>query len=208
VVVSLAVLGFLCWIVWAGAHGAWTAKDASARVLGYGLAALFAIPLLMLLRTLPRLLRPRYVVLDAVGLSILHGREQVVVPWQDVAGIGLGYENAPAEKQKVPTSIDGLKELVKDYLADRTKEALQISGKRRVTLEIFPARPDVLDGYPKLTPYWEVQPPPFAGLPAQRWSFPLPPVVSIAQAIDRGGRMFRPDRWLGWYARPWSGPTG
>jgi hypothetical protein len=74
--------------------------------------------------------------------------------------------------------------------------------------------------FPKLAQYWIALPPPVEGIPSgegerQRaggrgipsvgWRFPLPPVVSIAEEIDRGAHAFQPDRRLGWYARPWSG---
>jgi hypothetical protein len=204
-VVTFCVLGFLLLVVGTAAKGAVTSTG-SARVLGAGIALVFAVPLVMMLRALPKFLGRRYVALDAIGLRIEHGKEQVVVPWSEVYAVGLGYEQAPAEKQRLPTSVDDLKGVVKDYTVDKVSEALHVSGKRRIVLEIMPARPDdAAQRYPKLKPYWKHQPPPFAGLPPQQWSFPLPPVVSIAHEIERGVRTFQPQRWLGWYPRPWSG---
>jgi hypothetical protein len=203
-VVTFCVLVFLCLVVGAAAKGALTSTG-SARVLGAGIALVFTVPLVMLLRALPRFLGRRYVVLDVAGLHIQHGKEEVVVPWSEVYAVGLGYEQAAEERKSVPTSMDDLKGIVKDYTVDKVSEALQVSGKRRIALEIMPVRPDTAKRYPKLQPYWKHQPPPWAGLPPEQWRFPLPPVVSIAEEIERGIRTFQPQRFLGWYPRPWSG---
>lgn len=94
---------------------------------------------------------------------------------------------------------------VTDHLAGQAAELLQVSDKRRIALEIYPARPDAGQWYPKLQPYWKALAPPAAGVPPYGWRFPLPPVVSIAQDIDRGLWTFQPRRRLGWYPRPWTG---
>jgi hypothetical protein len=203
-VVTVCVLAFLCLVVGTAAKGALTSTG-SARVLGAGIGLVFAVPLVMMLWALPKFLARRYVVLDVVGLHIQHGRREVVVPWSDVYAVGLGYEQAAAERAAIPTSVDDLKGIVKDYTVDKVSEALEVSDKRRIALEIMPARPDVAQRYPKLKPYWKHQPPPWAGLPPEQWRFPLPPVVAIAQEVERGVRTFQPRRWLGWYPRPWSG---
>jgi hypothetical protein len=203
-VVTLCVLAFLCLVVGTAAKGAITSTG-SARVLGAGIAVVFAVPLVMMLRAIPRFLARRYVVLDAMGLHVLHGKEAVSLPWPEVFAVGLGYEQAPAAKQSLPTSVEDVKGIVKDYTVDKVSEALQVSDKRRIVLEIIPARPDAPERYRKLKPYWKHQPPPWAGLPPQQWAFPLPPVVSIAHDVERGVRTFQPQRWLGWYPRPWSG---
>jgi membrane protein YdbS with pleckstrin-like domain len=202
VVAALAVLAFLCWIIWAGAHGGWTATEKSARVLGFAIAGVFAVPLVMMLWALPRFLRPRYIVVDQDGLGITHGRQRVTVPWSSVLAVGIGYEQAPAERPHRPTTVDELKDAAKDYLTDRASEALQISGKRRIVLEIYPTHPGAVGQVPRLRPYWTEQPPPAAGLPAQAWRFPLPPVVSIGEAVARAVHGVAPQRWLGWFPRP------
>jgi hypothetical protein len=84
------------------------------------------------------------------------------------------------------------------------QEALQVSDKRRIALEIYPSHPAARGHYPKLAPYWKRDVPPVAGLPDWLWRFPLPPVVSIGQAVEAGARTVAPSRWLGWFLRPWS----
>jgi hypothetical protein len=205
-VVTLAMLAFLGIVVAVAASSAATADYRSARILGLGIAGLFAIPLVMLLFALPRFLAPRYVVLDAGGLRIQHGKQEVAIGWPQLVAVGIGYEQAAAEPPGLPpTSVDQLQDAVKDYLAGQAAELLHVSDKRRIALEIFPYRADAVEWFPKLKPYWKPLPPPMAGLPPYGWRFPLPPVVSIAQAIDQGARTCQPRRRLGWYPRPWSG---
>ena len=91
-VIALAVLVFLCWIVWAGAHGGWTATETSARYIGFGVAAVFAVPLVMLLWALPRFVSSRAVTVDAHGIAISHGRERIAIGWSDLYAVGIGYE--------------------------------------------------------------------------------------------------------------------
>jgi hypothetical protein len=203
VVVTVFLLGFLGWVVWTLARGAFTFTDTPSRVVNAGLAVAFAVALVMLLRALPRFLSPRYVIVDATGVAIQHGKERVVVPWHEVTAVGIGYEIEP-KSAKISHSLADLKDAAKDYLADEVSEALQVSGKRRLVLEIFAVRPDAADLVPKLKPYWKSLPPPAEGLPEWGWRFPLPPVVSIAQQIAGGLRSRAPRHWLGWFARPWS----
>lgn len=197
------MLVFLGLLVGVAGYSAARSDYSSGRLLGFAIAGLFTIPLVMLLFRLPRMLSPRSVIIDPAGLTIRHGGEQVVLPWQQLVAVGFGYEQADPEPHKIP---GGAQEIATDYLAGKAQEALQVSDKRRIAMEIYPVRPDAAAWFPKLQPYWQQQLyPPRAGLPPFGWRFPLPPVVSIAQAIDHGVGTFQPHRRLGWYARPWSG---
>lgn len=202
-VVALAVLAFLGWITWAGLHGAWTSTEKSAQILGYAIGGFFGVLLAVWLWRLPLFLSPRYVILDAVGLSIRHGKEQITVPWQELVAVGIGYEIAPEERAKLTDylSPDAAKDRLKTVLTEQAEEALQVSGKRKLSLEIYPAYPEAVDRYPRLKPYWKPSQPPRQGLPPWQWHFPLPPVMSIARAIGMGAYTVRPERWLGWYPR-------
>jgi hypothetical protein len=203
--VTAALLVFLGLFVFFGTQGALTATDASSRVVSSIIAVAFAIPLIMLLRNLKVFLSPRYVIVDGNGVAIQSGKQTVMVPWPEVRAVGIAYEIADPEPTTIPHSVDGLKDQVKDYLADRAMEALQVSGQRRLVLEIYPAGPNLASGVPKLKPYWKALPPPVAGLPDMALRYPLPPVVSIAQQIAAGLGQRAPQRWLGWYPRPWNG---
>jgi hypothetical protein len=204
-VVTLALLLFLGGLTGVAAYGGLRASG-SARVLGLGIALIFAVPLVMLLRALPKFLSPRYVVVDAEGLHILHGKERVSLPWPEVVAVAIGYERAPDEPYSPPRSLEAVQDdAAKDRLAQQVQEALHVSGRRRLALEIFPARADALDRVPRLKPYGKRLPPPVAGLPEVRWSFILPPVVEIAERIAGAVRVSQPNRWLGWIVRPFGG---
>jgi hypothetical protein len=125
------------------------------------------------------------------------------VAWPEIRAVGIAYEIADPKPTTIPHSVDGLKDQVKDYLADRTMEALQVSSQRRLVLEIYPSGPNL--NIPKLRPYWKALPPPVAGLPEMALRYPLPPAVSIAHQIATGLLQRAPKCWLGWYPRPWSG---
>ncbi|HEX6686650.1 MAG TPA: hypothetical protein VF062_28010 [Candidatus Limnocylindrales bacterium] len=204
-VVTFAVLLFVGAITGVAVVGGLRAQESSARILGLAIGAIFAIPLVMLLKALPKFLAPRYVVLDAQGLRIEHGRDHVLLPWPEVAAVGIGYEGAPRQAQGVPRSVEAIKEQAVGRLAEHASEALQVSGRRRIALEIFPMRPEAGDAVSKLRPYWKALPAPMPGLPGVRWSFPLPPVTGIGERIAEGVRATQPNRWLGWIVRPWSG---
>ncbi|MBO0871040.1 MAG: hypothetical protein J2P15_21015 [Micromonosporaceae bacterium] len=204
---TLLVLAALGTLVGVSGYGGFHSTG-SARILGYGFAALFAVPLVMMLVGLPRLLRPRYLVFEPRGMRIVAGRVQVAIGWEELHALGLGYEQAPEKEQVIPTSVDDVQDRVAEYLSGKVSEALQVSDARRIALEIFPTHPQAVERYPLLRPYWHQQAPPYPGLPWQRWRFPLPPVVSIGEAVGAGVWAFQPRRWLGWFPRPWSGKSG
>jgi hypothetical protein len=201
------MVAFLGWITYVSIRGSLREPDAP---LGYVIGGLFGAVLVFLLVKLPVLLRPRSLEFSADGLRFWHGSQHVHIGWDDVVALGIGYEQAPEEKAglRVPTSVqDEVKERVAGYLSDRAQEALQISGKRRIGLEIYPRRLSVAEEYPKLRPYWKDLTPPEGGLPPAGWRLPLPPVLAIAQEIGRGAQLYQPHRWLGWYARRWAPPS-
>ncbi len=205
VVVTVAVFGFLCWVVYGGVHGGLGAENTSSRALSFGIAALFAVPLLMMLATAPRLLAPRRLTVDVTGLTISHGRRSVTLPWHLVHAIGIGYQQAPEEKTRIPLTPDQVKELVSRVASDRVESALQISGKQKFILEILPNSPDAEQHFPLLKAFWKAAPPPVPGLPPFGWRFPLPPVMSIAASTAQAVALWVPHAWLGWFERPWSG---
>jgi hypothetical protein len=204
-VVASLLLAFLAFVIGASASGGMTADTPSSRYLDFGLAIVFAIPLVMLIRAAPKFFAPRFVLVDASGLGIRHGRETVLVPWPEIHALAIGFAVAEAEKTTIPTSADEVAEFVSDRLAAAASEALHVSKKRQLALEIFPTRPDAVERYPKLKPYWQPLNPPVNGLPPARWRFALPPVVSISQQIASALVAWSPQRWAGWLSRPWTG---
>jgi hypothetical protein len=200
VAVVMAVLVFAA----LGAGGVYAAVDSQetgVRVIGYVIAGLCGLLLLAFVTAIPRLLKRRGLEFDGHGVHFWYGQERVLLPWSEVAAVGIGYEQPP-DLPTLPLSVQGA---VQDYLGGKIKEAVKLDGKRSVAVEIFPVDPAATTRHPILAGYRREQPAPAAGLPAQRWRLPLPPVVGVARGVERGVRTFQEQRWLGWFARPWTG---
>jgi hypothetical protein len=105
----------------------------------------------------------------------------------------------------VPSLPLSVQDALKDYVADKIKDAVKLDNKRRVALEIFPVDPAAVERHTLLTRYRREQQPPATGLPGVRWRLVLPPVMGVARGVERGVRTFQAQRWLGWFARPWTG---
>ena len=178
--------------------------------VGIVLGAIFGVLAVYWAIKLPLFLRPRSFEFALDGFRFWHGGENIYVPWADVLAVGIGFEAKPEEKAKlkVYASVeDAAKEKVAEILHERADEALQISGKRRLGLEIYPRSLEAFARYPRLKPYVKRLVPPEAYLPSDAWRLPLPPVMTIAQEAGRGARTFLPAGWLGWYAREWDEPA-
>lgn len=187
-----------------GAGGLYAALDTTetgVRVIGYVIAALAGLLLLAFVTAIPRLLKKRGLEFDGRGVHFWYGGDRVLLPWSEVAAVGIGYEQPPG----VPTLPLSVQAAIQDYVVDKVKDAIKLDGKRSIAVEIFPADPAALARHQILARYRREQAPPVAGLPATRWRLPLPPVVGVARGVERGVRTFSGQRWLGWFARPWSG---
>jgi hypothetical protein len=187
-----------------GAGGVYAALDSTetaVRVIGYTIAAVCALLLLLFLIAMPRLLKRRGLEFDADGVRFWYGDESVALPWPEVAAVGIGYEQPP----HVPNLPLSVQDAIKDYVADKVKDAVKLDGKRSIAVEIFPVDPAATQRHRILAGYRREQAPPVAGLPPARWRLPLPPVVGVARGVERGVRTFQGQRWLGWFARPWTG---
>ena len=165
------------------------------------LALLFTVPFVLILVALPAILRPRGFIFDARGVHHWQGKSWMLLPWEEVAATGIGYTQPP----NVPGLSLSIQDAIIGYTEDKIKDALKLDGKRSIAFEIFPVRPEIMERYPLLAGYRREMPPPFAGLSAVRWRVPLPPVIGVARRISHGAQTFQPQRWLGWFARPWRG---
>jgi hypothetical protein len=207
VVLVIGMILFLGTISFVSIRG--SLRDPSAP-LGFYIGGLFGLVLLFLLVKIGPLVRPRAYEFGPDGLRFWHGSDNVFIPWGDIIAIGVGYEAKPQEKPalKIPGSIEEVvTDRVKDFLNDKAQEALQISGKRRIGIEVYPVTAELFGKYPRLRPYVTRLRPVEPSLPSDVWRLPLPPVMSIAQEAGRGAQTYAPARWLGWYARPWNEPT-
>ena len=184
-----------------GVYAALDTQDMKVRVIGFSVAVLFATPLGVMLVVLPKLFQPRGLVFDSDGVRYWRGNTWLLLAWHEVAAVGIGYEQPP----ELPSLSLSLEDAVKGYVTDKLKDALKIDGKRRIAVEIFPTDPHAVQRHPILARYRREQQPPVAGLSPVRWRLPLPPVLGVARSVERGMRTFQQHRWLGWFARPWSG---
>jgi hypothetical protein len=201
---TLIVLAFLAAIVAISAVSA-IGSDGSSRILGFGLAGLFAVPLVMMFVLLPRLVAPRDVVFDGAGLHIRQGGRVHTIAWPLIAGLAIGFEYKQEEKERIPFTLDQAKEVISERTSAAVLDLLHLGDQRKFALEIYPSRPDAVEFAPKLRGYWKQQVPPAPGLPAAGWRYMLPPVVSIADQVGRGVFAVAPQRWVGFVPRQWPG---
>jgi hypothetical protein len=182
-------------LVWGGLSalsvwGALSQTQTIGRVVGFAFAVFFALPLIGVLLNLRKLRQPRGFAFDERGWRVWRGGDEVVVPWPEIGGLGIGYEAPP----DIPSiTIEGM---LKDAIVDQL-----VKDRRRVALEVYPADPST--DYELLKPDRIELAPPYPGLSGVRWSIPLPPGVLTKTA--RGAEAFGGERWRGYYERPWTG---
>jgi hypothetical protein len=203
---TLIMLAFLTGIVVICAVKA-VGSDGSSRAILFLLAGVFAVPLVLTLVLLPRMVAPRDVVFDGSGLHIRHGNRIQTIAWPLIAALAIGFEYKEQEKQRIPFTLDQAKDVISERASAAVLDLLHLGEQRKFALEIYPSRPDAVEFAPKLRPYWKPQVPPAPGLPPIGWRVALPPVMSIADQIGRGVFTVAPQRWVGFVPRQWPGRT-
>jgi len=194
-IVTILIGAPLCGLLSAAAvYAALDAEDNVTRGIGFFFAVFFAVPALMMMVGLPKLIRPRGLVFDAHGVHYWQGTSSTLVPWDELAAVGISYEEPP----KLPVVSAG------EYVAGKILESAKLD-KRRVAVEIFPKDPQSVARYRILAGYRREQSAPSAALPTLRWRVPIPPLSGLAANIEKGVQTFRQQAWVGWFARPWGG---
>jgi hypothetical protein len=192
-VITILIGSALCLVLSAaGVYAALDTDDKATRIVGFVIAGMFALPLLMIVFSLPRLLQPRGLDFDERGIHYWQGDSRLLLPWPELAAVGIGYEQPPS----LPSIT------VEDYLKGKLEDALKLDGKRRFAVEIFP-HPGVAERYPLMSKFRREQAPPHQDLPAIRWRILVPPMAGAVRAIGNGVQTYQPRAWLGWFARPW-----
>jgi hypothetical protein len=183
-------------------YAAVDAQDTGTRVIGIVFAVLFSIPVWLVGLLLANgILQPNGIAFDSRGVHYWRGNSAGLVAWEDIAAVGVGYEQPP-HLPNIPTSIDGA---IKDFLADKIKDTVRLKDLRKVALEIYPRTEEISSQHPDLTRYWRPYPAQFEGLLPVRWRLPLPPLTGVARTVSRALRTYQPARSVGWFKRPWSG---
>jgi hypothetical protein len=192
-VITLFIGATLCTLLAAGGvYAALGATDTATRVVGFCVAGLFTLPLLMMAFSVKRLLQPHGLEFSERGILYWQGDSKLLLPWPELAAVGIGYEQPP----ELPSIT------VEDYLKGKLADAMKLDSKRRFAIEIFP-HPGVAERYPPMAKFRREQAPPVNGLPALRWRIVIPPMAGAARDIGAGVQAFQPRAWLGWFARPW-----
>jgi hypothetical protein len=190
----LVLLPLLLGLCAASVYAAVDAHDRSVLIVGCCFAGFFGILLCGVVMATPRLVQSRGLVFDARGVHFWRGSAWHLLPWGDVAAIGIGYEQPP----RVPTLS------LSRYLARRMLDELNIGKWTNICVEIFPDDPArTLARHPVLARYRREQAPPFPELSPQRWRLPLAPLSDLGHQVGRGVESFEPRRWVGWFERPW-----
>jgi hypothetical protein len=180
---ALFVAGFV--------HVAVGAADTTTAVIGWVFATLFSLPLIVVALSLSRLLSPRSMDFDAAGLRYREGDASVFLPWEEVTGVGIGYDEPPAVASLRPGT----------HLTNALLDAAKVERRRHLAIEVFPANPDALGQHPLLMRFRNDQPSPKPELSPGRWRFPLPPAPGLPAMVARGVESYQASRWLGWFSR-------
>lgn len=165
--------------------------DWRVRAIAGVFAALCLIPLIALARRWRFLLVPMGFAFDRRGLHYWRGAERGLLPWDEIAAFGIGFESPPDVPSLSPA------DLVAKVTVDRV-----VKNRRRLALEIFPRSPEAWDRAPALALFQRHLDPPWSDVSGQRWQIPLGP--GVARRITRGAQHFAPEPWRGWFRRPWN----
>jgi hypothetical protein len=186
----------------AAVYGAIDAADAATRVIAIVIAALLLIPLWMTFWLVSHgALKPSGIAFDARGVHYWRATEGCMLPWQEVAAIGIGYETPP----NLPSVPASLTDVLSAMAVDKVKDAIRLKDLRKVALEIYPVDPGMVSRYPLFAPYWRQYPAQFDGLPPVRVRLPLPPFTGVARTVTQAITHYQPQRSLGWFKRPCTG---
>ena len=169
--------------------------DIPTRVVGIVFVVLTGIPLLLVLLSLPRMMRPSVLAFDDNGIAYSYNGASTVVPWTDIAAVGIAFE--------IPVDIPSID--LSGILADKlVYDVLKVNKSRKISVEIFPSVPEALEQHPVLANFRQNLRPPNDGLSTGIWriSFVTP---RQARQVARGPQTYAPQLYLGWYRRPWSG---
>lgn len=166
-----------------GVHAFLTYWDGVERVIGGLITGLFLGLLLLFVVALVRRLiggsagLPA-VALDASGVWFVRGALQTLVPWSDVAGVGIGYLRPPTVTNVAGSSL---------------------GMRKNYALELFLRGP-----HPSpLAPWSATEPAPRADLPADRLRYVLLAAGDrhdLQAAVERHA----PPLWIGEYERRWT----
>lgn len=147
------------------------ASGTKERVTLGVLTALFALPFLLVVRRVPRMLVGMGVEVDAEGLRPFDGRRSTLIPWSDVAGVGFGFDMVSRHGIRRPSAA---------------------------AFEIYLRHADDAARYPGLRSDWRPAAAPADDLSAGCFTYRLAAASdSSADQLEAAVRQYRPDLWTG-----------
>jgi hypothetical protein len=160
-------------------------EDGVAKVIGGIITGLFAVGLFfcVLAAVMFPFRRHRLpgVAIDGAGVWWYRDRRATLVPWPDIAGVGVGYLQAPAAAVVGGSSL---------------------GQRKNVALEVFLRTPDLSEGS-ALRTWSATEPAPAPTLPADRLRF-----VILTQGdghdLHATVERYAPELWVGEYEREWT----
>lgn len=148
--------------------------------LGVG-TLLFALPFLVVVRRVPPMLRGMGVEVDAEGVRPFDGRRSTLIPWSDIAGVGLGSDMVSRYGIKRPSAP---------------------------AFEIYVRHTDAAARYPGLRSDWRPVRPPAEDLSAGCFSYRLSASATTAEQLEAAVRRHQPDLWRGPFVHGRIDPIG
>lgn len=159
--------------------------DGVEKVIGGIITGLFATGLLFCVLAAVMLPFRRHrlpgVAIDAAGVWWYRDRHATLVPWPDIAGVGVGYLQAPTAAV-VGGSSPG--------------------QRKNLALEVFLRRPDLPEGS-ALRTWSATEPSPAPALPADRLRFVIP-AGSDRHDLHAAVARYAPQLWVGEHEREWT----
>jgi hypothetical protein len=119
----------------------------------------------------------------------------VLLRWEELAGVGIGYEEPPATPMMRPGR----------QLANALLDVAKVERRRRIALEVSRQGPTRSTSTFSRGASRRSKRRPGPSFPPCAGAWPLPPAPGLPGAVARGVETFQPSRWLGWFARPWRG---
>jgi hypothetical protein len=146
------------------------ASGAKERVTLGVVAAVLAVPFLVVVRRVPPMLRGMGVEVDGEGVRPFDGRRSTLVPWPDIAGVGFGSDMVHRYGTKRPSVP---------------------------AFEIYLRHAGDADRFPGLRSDWRTVQAPAEDLSAGCFSYRLSGSGSTAEQLEAAVRGHRPELWRG-----------
>ena len=145
------------------------------------LAALLALPFLVVVRRVPPMLRGMGIEVGDEGVGPFDGRHSTLIPWADIAGVGFGSDMVSRYGTKRPSAP---------------------------AFEIYLRHTDAAARYPGLRSDWRPVRPPAEDLSAGCFSYRLSASATTAEQLEAAVRRHQPDLWRGPFVHDRPNPIG